>query len=315
MSKQITKFNHNQDIFICGDFNSRTGQLQGYLDNIPKNLILEIDDPYQFGFKSNARTSDNFFILQSLVNRQKLKNKPLYVCFVDFTKAFDYVNRYALYYKLMKRGVKGKILILICDMYKKAKCSVKWKGFIGGEIDSECRVLQGDMLSPKLFTEFLTDLKDYLEMKCGLLIDDAILTYILYANDLILCSESAEGLQKLIDCLLEFCKKWHLIVSLAKTNVLIVGKRNPQNIFTFNGSEIKIALEYKYIGTVVSTRTQNMFGKNREHLAGKSRNAVYALKAYSKDAISQLQPYLAVKMFDAQIAPILLYTSKIWFQN
>jgi hypothetical protein len=280
-----------------------------------RNLTLHVDDPYQFGFKANARTSDNLFILQSLVNRQKFKGKPLYVCFVDFTKAFDYVNRYALYYKLIKRGIKGKMLNLVCDMYKKAKCRVKWKGQLGEEIDSEFGVLQGGMLSPKLFTEFLTDLREYLEIKCGILIDDDILAYILYADDLILCSESPEGLQKLIDGLLEFCKKWHLIVSLTKTNVLVFGKKNPQYIFTYNGSKIDITTEYKYVGTVVSTNTREMFSKNQDHLAEKCRNAVYALKAYSKNAIGQLQPFLATKMFDSQIAPIIQYTSEVWFQN
>ncbi len=48
-------------------------------------MTIEIDDPCQFGFKANVQTSDNLFILQSLVNRQKFKSKPLYVCFVDFT--------------------------------------------------------------------------------------------------------------------------------------------------------------------------------------------------------------------------------------
>ena len=280
-----------------------------------RNLTLEMDDPHQFGFKADARTSDNLFILQSIINRQKFKNKPLYVCFVDFTKAFDYVNRYALYYKLIKRGIKGKLLNLVCDMYKKAKCRVKWKGQLGAEIDSKFGVLQGGMLSPKLFSEFLTDLKQYLEMKCGLLLDEDILAYILYADDLILCSESPEGLQKLIDGLFDFCKKWHLIVSLAKTNVLIFGKRNANVKFVFNGSEIKIATEYKYVGAVVCTKTRDMFGKNQDHLAEKSRNAVYALKSYSKNAVGQLQPYLAMKMFDAQITPIMQYAGEIWFRN
>ncbi len=96
------------------------------------NLTLEMDDPFQFGFKANARTSDNLFILQSLLSRHKFKNKLLYVCFVDFMKAFNYVNRYALYYKLMKKGIKGKLLNIVCDMYKKANCRVKWKGIVGG---------------------------------------------------------------------------------------------------------------------------------------------------------------------------------------
>ncbi len=218
-----------------------------------RNVTLEMDNLLQCGFKANARTSDNLFILQSLVNRQKFKNKPLYVCFVDFTKALEYVNRYALYYKLMKRGLKGKMLNLVCDMHKKAKCRVKWKGKLDEQIDSKYGVLQGGMMSPKLFSGFLTDLNLYLEKECGILIDGDILAYILYADDLILCSDSPEGLQKLIDGLFEFCKKWHLIVSLEKTNVLIFGKNEPNCKFIFNGSEIEITTEYKYVGSVVST--------------------------------------------------------------
>ena len=41
-------------------------------------------------------TTENGFILYSLIMKQKFIKKPLYVCFVDFTKAFDYVNRSAL---------------------------------------------------------------------------------------------------------------------------------------------------------------------------------------------------------------------------
>ena len=186
-----------------------------------RNIVLDLDDPYQFGFKSNSRTTDNIFILKSLIQKQRFKKKPLYVCFVDFTKAFDYVDRIALYHKLIKRGVRGKLLNIIYDMYKKAKCRVKWKNEIGEAIGSEFGVLQGGMLSPKLFTEFLYDLKNYLESECGILIDENELTYILFADDLVLCSETPEGLQKLIDGLFNFCRKWHLIVSLTKTNVVI----------------------------------------------------------------------------------------------
>lgn len=53
------------------------------------------------------------------------------------------------------------------DMFSKAKCKVKWKNMIGNEIDSEYGILQGGMMSPRLFTEFLTDLKYYLDYECG----------------------------------------------------------------------------------------------------------------------------------------------------
>ncbi len=85
----------------------------------------------------------------------------------------------------MKRGLKGKLLNLECDMYKKAKWWAKWKRKLDDEIDSKYGVLQGGVVSPKLFSEFLTDLKLYLENECSILVDDDILAYILYVDDLI----------------------------------------------------------------------------------------------------------------------------------
>jgi len=282
---------------------------------IYRNIVLNIDDPCQFGFKQDSRTTDNLFILKSLIQRQKYKNKPLYVCFVDFTKAFDYVDRGALYYKLIKRGVRGKMLKVICDMYGKSKCRVKWKNKMGESFDSLYGVLQGGMLSPKLFTEFLTDLKHFLEEEYGILLDNDIVMYILYADDLILCSETADGLQKLLDGLHKFCSKWHLIVSLAKTNVVIFGRKNNTHVFKFNNQIISIANEYKYVGTIISSRTIDIFKKNYGHLAEKAENALFALKSYIKNSVGQLQPSLSLKTFDSQISPIMEYASEIWFSN
>jgi exonuclease III/hypoxanthine phosphoribosyltransferase len=223
-----------------------------------KNVVLDLDDIYQFGFKENCRTSDNAFILYSLITRQKFKKKPLFTCFVDFTKAFDYVNRYALYYKLIHRGVNGNMLKLICDMYNKAKCRVKWKGQVGGEIESEFGVLQGGMMSPKLFTEFLHDLKEYLAKQHGAVLGSDILTYMLFADDLVLCSDSDKGLQNLINGLYNFCRKWHLIVSMTKTNVVIFGKHNSSHTFKYGENVIQIAQKYKYLGTTFSSEN-NVF--------------------------------------------------------
>lgn len=243
--------------------------------------------------------------------RQRFKSKPLWICFVDFTKAFDYVNRSALYYKLIQRGVNGKILKLIADMYEKAKCRVKWKGIVGGEIESEYGVLQGGMMSPNLFTEFLHDLKDELDSQFGVLLGSEIMTYILYADDLILCSDSVQGMQKLLDGLYTYCGKWHMIVSLTKTNIMNFGGRKENCRFFFGTDEVQQVEEYKYLGTIISNN-RNIFKKNTDYLQEKAQNAIFSLKAYVKSTVSHLQPSLAMKMFDAQISPILEYNSEIW---
>ena len=64
-----------------------------------KNEALEQEDELQKGFKERSQTMDNICILQTLIEKQKAKKKPLYLCFVDFTKAFefDYIHRSLLF--------------------------------------------------------------------------------------------------------------------------------------------------------------------------------------------------------------------------
>ena len=57
-----------------------------------KNEVCNDIDPYQAGFKSNSRTTDNIFILCSIIDKQRCLFKPLYTCFVNFTNAFDYIQ-------------------------------------------------------------------------------------------------------------------------------------------------------------------------------------------------------------------------------
>ena len=57
-------------------------------------------------------------------------------------------------------------------------------------------VIQGCVLSPQLFNEFLSDLGDYLDPECRVKLGRKLLLYLLFADDLILFSHSAKGLQK-----------------------------------------------------------------------------------------------------------------------
>jgi hypothetical protein len=45
----------------------------------------------QVRFRKYYRTTNQLFILQTLIEHSKAKKKPFYLCFVDFRKAFDIV--------------------------------------------------------------------------------------------------------------------------------------------------------------------------------------------------------------------------------
>ena len=60
-------------------------RLQNFLD---ENNIIK---PEQIGFQKKCRTSDHMFILKCLIDKYKKGKKELFLCFVDFKKAFDSV--------------------------------------------------------------------------------------------------------------------------------------------------------------------------------------------------------------------------------
>ena len=92
------------------------------------NCAFEKADRHNGGFASGNRTSDNIFILHGLIQRQLSLGQPLIVIFVDFTKAFDLVNRNILIYKLMENGFFGRVLDTLRNLYSKTHFRVKHKG-------------------------------------------------------------------------------------------------------------------------------------------------------------------------------------------
>ena len=90
------------------------------------------------------------------------------------TRAFDYLNRDALIVTLQQRNIDGKFLNTIKSMFHKSGSRVKWNGKISKPINNRSGVMQGGVLSPKLFNEFLQDLRKYLNHKYGLKIGDLL---------------------------------------------------------------------------------------------------------------------------------------------
>ena len=69
--------------------------------------------------------------------------KPLYVCYVDFSMAFDLVNRHILFYKLIKQGWCGKVIDTLRNFYTKTYFRVKVDGRISLPIPNHIGVNQG----------------------------------------------------------------------------------------------------------------------------------------------------------------------------
>ena len=72
----------------------------------------------QSGFREHMCTADNIFVLHGLITHSLKNVKKLLCSFIDFSKAFDYVVRDVLWFKLLQFGVRGKMLDIIVSMYQ-----------------------------------------------------------------------------------------------------------------------------------------------------------------------------------------------------
>ena len=103
---------------------------------------------------------DNIFVLHGLLTHILNKGKQLYWAFIDFSTAFDYVVRDNLWFKLIKFGIRGKILNIIKSMYSGVKSRVKYCNQLGVSFTCMLGVRLGECLSPFLFAMFLNDVEN-----------------------------------------------------------------------------------------------------------------------------------------------------------
>ena len=172
-----------------------------------------------------SRTSDHIFTLKTMIDSMFKKKKYLYACFVDFRKAFDLVNRKALLYKLKRYNIKGNFLNVLESMYEEVRFSVKLGNTATPSFISSVGVKQGCVLSPTLFSLYINDMVHIFNDNCDpVTIDEHQVSCLLYADDLVVVSESETGLKNALGKLEKYCEKWNLEVNMNKTKIMIFNK-------------------------------------------------------------------------------------------
>ena len=210
-------------------------------------------------------------------------NEFLYCAFSDFTKAFDYVARAVIGYKLLKIGVRGEMLDIIKSIYQNVKSQIKKNNNLSSSFTCNIGVRQGEGLSPFLFSMCLNDLEDELRINGvhGIVIDLIQLFVLLYADDIIVMATTASDLQKALDILENYCTRWKLTINIIKTKIVIFrkGGRLPLNVkYTYKGVDIEIVNKYSYLG-VLFTSGGSCF-KTQKKLAGQALKAIFTLNKY-----------------------------------
>ena len=252
-----------------------------------------------------------------MVMNQFSKNRKLYVCFVDFSKCFDSINRDALFKILEQNGIDGKLLEAIKSIYKRVFARVKVDNNTTTE-SFECPLglKQGCLCSPKLFTIFMNELSKEMNKhgKHGIQLAPGmqIIFHLLWADDVILASDTIVGLQNQINILSEQARRLGLEVNLDKTKIMVFRKGgflSRDEKWFYRNIPLEVVNSYVYLGVNVTTKLS--FVSSTHSLVTKSKKALYQIM-YSLKSINCHDFDVFIKLFDAKVKPILLYACEVW---
>ena len=282
------------------------------LKRIRTKLRTQISDQ-QFGFVPGKGTSNALFALRVLTENVLEVQKDIFVCFVDYEKAFDKVKHANLFNMLNEAGIDGKDMRLMRNLYWKQKATVRVGDEESPSLEIRRGVRQGCVLSPELFNLYSeVIMRDLLEMD-GIKAGGRNINNIRYADDTVLITDSEEKLQDLVPALVRASGEHGLKLNVSKTKVMVISKAD--NDISANVEVGGVVLEqvqrYKYLGSVVTKDGRSVEEiKTRIAIAKNAFNKVKHIVTNRSISIS-----LRRRFIKSYVWSTMLYGCEAWTIN
>lgn len=241
-------FKGKGDLSDCGAYRgiallSAAGKILAHIINKRLNDIAERFLPEsQCGFRPNRGTIDAIFVVKQLQEKCLEQHHSLYMCFVDLEKAFDRVPRAALWTVLEKIGCPTKFVNIVRQFHDGMTARVRHENDFTDQFPVTSGVKQGCVMAPTLFAIYFASVMNDASKNCGDLIELNVRTdksvfdlsrfkakrktqqlsllEVLYADDVCLMASSTEHLQQYLEKLDQSCRKFGLVISVSKTQIL-----------------------------------------------------------------------------------------------
>ena len=198
------------------------------------------------------------------------------------------------------------MLRVISSLYHNVQYKVKTPQGHSLPFSSNVGVKQGCILSPTLFNLFINDLSSYLDHEnSGVCIDGFNICHLLFADDLVLLSQSPSHLQKLLNKVSKYCSINWLTINIEKTKVVIFGSKHKNSNFKWflNGQDVTISDHYNYLGIVIHQNSK--FKECIDSLVKKGQRAYHVLASTLFG--DELNPKISCNIFKTIVEPIFMY--------
>ena len=335
-AKIVTLYKNKGERSDCNNFRgisllSIVGKVFGRVILVRLQKLAERVYPEsQCGFRAERSTIDMVFSLRQLQEKCREQPMPLYIAFIDLTKAFNLVCREGLFKILSKIGCSPKLLSLIESFHTNMQGIVQFTGSTSEPFYISSGVKQGCVLAPTLFGIFFALLLKHAfgtseegiylhtrsdgrlfnltRLRAKAKVREALIRDMLFADDAAISSHTQQELQSLMDRFSQACKDFELTISLKKTNVLGQGTESPP-IITIDDYELDVVHHFTYLGSTV-TDTLSLDVELDKRI-GKAATTLARLttRVWSNPMLTE-KTKMAV--YNAYVISTLLYGGETW---
>lgn len=272
----------------------------------------EIIGDYQCGFRRNRSTIDQIFQLKQLMEKRWEYAQDIHSLFVDFTKAYDSVDKMTLVKILRAFGIPDKLVRLIKAVTQVSKLRVRVGNSLTEEFEVATGLKQGDALSPMLFNLILEHvIRKVLNHDSGVELNGKH-QIIGYADDLALLGTCANEVRIMAKTLEEEGRKVGLRINQDKTEYFHMRRykdtRARRKDLVVEGTTYKGVEKFKYLGCTVTDTNER-----HEEIDIRIHNALRCSAALHQILVSKLiSRRTKIRIYKTVIRPILMYGCEAW---
>ena len=199
----------------------------------------------QAGFRKGRGTRDQIANIRWIIEKARKFQKKIYICFIDYAKAFDCVDHNKLWKILKEMGIPDKFTCLLRDLYAGQEATVRIGHGATDWFQIRKEIHQGYILSPCLFNlyaEYIILNAGLDEAQAGIKIAGRNINNLRYA-DTTLMAESEE-LKKLLK-VKEESEKVGLKLNNQKTKIMAIG---PITSWQIHGETMETVRNFIFLG-------------------------------------------------------------------
>ena len=271
-----------------------------------QSLVTLPHDPLQFAYKPNRSTLDAVSTLVHYISKSLNSSvKSVRCVFLDYSSAFDSVSRSSLLFKLESFGTPRQLLSWLSDYFTERTQCTKLGKNTSSPLLINSGVLQGAVLSPYLFSAFISDLS---------VPNPAHIQK--YADDVVLCqtvSSSSEfsSFTENLSQIQQFSNNSGLHLNTSKCLECIFSSSRstfPLDNVTLNDNHLSRVTSVKYLGITIDNDLR--WSTHIQNCIGKLRRLSFQLRKLRQFRTPQ---NLLLSFVNQCVLPILLYCSPVVF--